>query len=104
MNVQHIAWHRQGNADEVCILVDIPDHNGLTPDYFFEHYCLMLYGRRTGKLRAKIIPYYDAWSMRMFGKDKYREYVTCKPDLHQVKFKHLIPQVEKHLSWAMLKV
>ena len=104
MDVQHIGWHRQGNADEVFILVDVPDSKGLTPDYFFEHKCLMLYGRRTGKLRAKIIPYHDAWSLRMFGKDKYREYRRCNPSLNQVKFKHLIPQVEKHLSWALLAI
>ena len=104
MDVQHIGWHKQGSADEVFILVDVPDSKGLHPDYFFEHQCLMLYGRRTGKLRAKLIPYYDAFSLRMFGRGKHREYIACKPNLNQVKFKHLIPQVEKHLSWALLTV
>ena len=55
MQVHHIGWHRQGSADEVIIIVDVPHKEALTPDYFFEHQCLMLYGRRTGKLRSKLI-------------------------------------------------
>jgi len=103
MNVRYIGWHRQGSADEVCIIVDIPDNVNLTPDYFFEHKCLMLYGRRTGKLRAKLITLYDAFNFRWY-RGHNREYTICKPNLNQVKFKHLIPQIEKHLSWAILSV
>lgn len=103
MRVHHIGWHRQGSADEVIIIVDVPYHESLSPDYFFEHECLMLYGRRTGKLRSKLIPYFDVFGLRI-NRGRNREYAICKPDLNQVKFKHLIPQVEQHLAWTILKI
>jgi len=101
MKIRELFWHKQASADEVCIIVDVPDSCGLSTDYFFEHKCLVLYGRRTGKLRAKLIPFYDAFKFRGY-RGHNMEYSVCKPDLNQVKFKHLIPQVEKHLSWAIL--
>lgn len=103
MNVLHLYWLKQGNADQVCIFVDIPQNVELSPDYFGDTKLLKLYGKRTGKLRAEIIPYFQ------LSKDITKlyhngNYTSCKDGLNVVKFKHLIPQVEKHLSWAMLSV
>lgn len=103
MNVLNIFWLKQGNADQVCLYVDIPYHKPLDPDYFVDMQVLKLYGRRTGKLRAKIIPYFDMYE-EIKKQMQYGEYSACQPDLNAVKFKHLVPQVEKHLSWAMLSV
>ncbi len=103
MNILNICWFKQGNADQVCIFVDIPQKLKLDPDYFTDMKVLKLYGRRTGKLRAKIIPYFEMYE-DMKHQTRYGEYNTCEPDLNAVKFKHLIPQVEKHLSWAMLSI
>ena len=103
MKVLDLSWLKQGNADQVCIYVDIPYHKPLDPDYFVDMQILKLYGRRTGKLRAKIMPYFEMYEdikhMREHG-----QYIRCNPDLNAVKFKHLTPQVEKHLSWALLSV
>jgi len=103
MNVLNLTWLKQGNADQVCLYVDIPYHKPFCEDYFVNMQILKLYGRRTGKLRAKIIPYFDMYE-DIKQQTQYGKYITCKADLNLVKFKHLIPQVEKHLSWALLIV
>ena len=103
MNVLNLTWLKQGNADQVCIFIDIPYHKPFNPDYFLDMQILKLYGRRTGKLRAKIIPYFEMYE-DIKNQTQYGKYITCRPDLNLVKFKHLIPQVEKHLSWSLLAV
>ena len=104
MNILNLTWLKEGNADQVCMYVDIPYHQTLDEDYhFLKKKILKLYGRRTGKLRAKIIPYFDMYE-DIKKQTQYGRYITCGADLNRVKFKHLIPQVEKHLSWAMLSV
>ena len=103
MNILNLTWLKQGNADQVCMYIDIPYTKILSPDYFADMKILKLYGRRTGKLRAKIIPYFEMYE-DIKHQTQYGEYSTCAPDLNAVKFKHLVPQVEKHLSWAMLSV
>lgn len=104
MNILNLTWLKEGNADQVCMYVDIPYHQTLDEDYLFlKKKILKLYGRRTGKLRAKIIPYFDMYT-DINKQTQYGRYITCGADLNRVKFKHLIPQVEKHLSWAMLSV
>lgn len=103
MNIFNLVWLKQRNADQVCVFVDIPYHKKLSEDYFTDMKILKLYGRRTGKLRAKIIPYYNMYE-DMKDLTQHGQYITCRADLNQVKFKHLIPQVEKHLSWAILSI
>lgn len=103
MNVLNLTWLKQGNADQVCMFIDIPYHKTLDEDYFVNMKILKLYGRRTGKLRAKIIPYFEMYE-DIKQQTQYGQYITCKPDLNLVKFKHLIPQIEKHLSWSLLIV
>ena len=88
------------NEDNVIILVKLP-HGPLTPDSLFDDKTLMLYGRRTGKLRAKLIPWIDNNTVMIEAKiQKHYETVSMK---HR-KLKHLLPQIEKHLSWALLAV
>ena len=103
MKLLNLTWLKQGNADQVYLYVDIPYHKPLCEDYFANMQILKLYGRRTGKLRAKIIPYFEMYE-DIKQQTQYGKYITCKADLNLVKFKHLIPQVEKHLSWALLAV
>ncbi len=103
MNILNLTWLKEGNADQVCVYVNIPYTKLINPDYFWDMKILKLYGRRTGKLRAKIIPYFDMYE-DIKKQTQYGRYINCKADLNLVKFKHLIPQVEKHLSWALLTV
>lgn len=99
----YLTWLKQGNADQICMYVDIPYTKPISPDYWADMKILKLYGRRTGKLRAKIIPYFEMYE-DIKQQTQYGKYITCTPDLNAVKFKHLTPQIEKHLSWAMLCV
>ena len=104
MNVLHVYWLKQGNADQVCIFVGIPQDIELpSPDSFEDTKILKLYGKRTGKLRAEIIPFFQTYTdiNKLYRNGNY---ISCKDGREAVKFKHLIPQVEKHLSWAMLFV
>lgn len=105
MNVLHISWLKQGSADQVSIFVDVPFPRNLQldPEYYSERKVLKLYGKRTGKLRAKVISWFE---MTKDISQIYKTYENnrCYDRLDIVKFKHLIPQVEKHLSWAMLSV
>lgn len=103
MNILNLTWLKEGNADQVCVYINIPYTKLMNPDYFWDMKILKLYGRRTGKLRAKIIPYFDMYE-DIKKQTQYGRYINCKADLNLVKFKHLIPQVEKHLSWAILSI
>jgi hypothetical protein len=97
ININYVGW-TMGNEDKVMILVSLPE-KPLNPDMLFENTTLMLYGRRTGKLRAKLISSYD--QMLMFGNHRinngYGQY--C---INNRKLKHLLPQIEKHYTWAVL--
>jgi hypothetical protein len=96
---EYVGW-TMGNEDQVMILVSLPE-KPLNPDMLFEDNTLMLYGRRTGKLRAKLISRYDEMvklSDLKLNKG-YGEY--C---INNRKLKHLLPQIEKHYTWAILSV
>jgi len=101
MNILNICWFQQGNADQVSIFLDIPQKVKLDPDYFTELKVLKLYGHRKGKLRSIVVPYFQMIEDVKTLRQKW-DYNGCSNDLNVVKFKHLIPQVEKHLSWAIL--
>lgn len=101
MNIKYLGWREKGNEDNVVIIVDLPDHEPLNSDSFFDSKSLVIYGRRNGKLRSKLISYYDASHVMI----DYRNRGYSGPyGLDQKKLKHLRSEIDKHLSWAMLSI
>ena len=97
IDIDYIGW-TEGNEDKVVIFVNLP-HTPINPDSLFEDSILMLSGRRTGKLRAKKLSTIDSWAIRATHTQdtKYR-----KCFIENRKLKHLLPQIEKHYTWALL--
>ena len=50
-----VGWQTQGNADNVCVIIEVPylktDYH---PDDLINQKILVVYGRRNGKLRCKV--------------------------------------------------
>ena len=101
--IYFLGHQQRGNSDNVYAIVEVPCEKEIYPDLLFDQKALVLYGRRNGKLRCKIIEYLDRSEYR------YRAVMELdymdKSHLYKTKkFAKIREQVEKHLVWALLKV
>lgn len=104
MNPIYFLGHQErGNSDNVYVIVEVPCEKEIYPELLFDQKALVLYGKRTGKLRCKTITYLDRSEYR-YRAVMELEYMD-KSDLYRSKkFAKVREQVEKHLVWALLKV
>lgn len=101
MNIEYLGWREKGNEDNVVIVVNVTDYKPLNPDSFLDSKSLVIYGRRNGKLRSKLISRLDTFQVIL----DYRNRGYDGPyGLAQKKLKHLRGEIDKHLSWAMLSI
>ena len=100
IDVEYLGWCQRGSADDVVIVVDVPDTKPLNPDSFLDSKALVLYGRRNGKLRSKLVSRLDTFQVIL----EYRERGYEKYGFGLKKLKHLESEIEKHMTWAMLQV
>jgi len=97
-----LGHQEQGNADNVVVIVEVPCKKDIYPDLLIDQKALLLHGRRNGKLRCKEIMYLDSltYKYKYIDKQNYKD----KSWLYKTKeFAKIREQVEKHLSWALLK-
>ena len=104
MNSIYFLGHQErGNSDNVYAIVQLPFKKELYPELLVDQKALVLYGRRNGKLRCKVINYLDCTEYR-YNAVSQLDYMD-KSDLYKTKqFAKVREQVEKHLVWALLKV
>ena len=103
MNVTFLGWQNNGNADNVCVIVEMPCGKDIYPELLLDQKALVLYGRRNGKLRCKVIQYLDCLDVKWkyIDKGKYRDH------LHLYKepiFDKVREQVEKHYTWNLVSL
>ena len=93
----------RGNSDNVYVIVEVPCEKELYPDLLFDQKALVLYGKRNGRLRCKTITYLDRHEYRY--RAVFELNYMDKSHLYKSKyFNKVIEQIEKHLTWALLKV
>jgi hypothetical protein len=101
--IYFLGHQERGNSDNVYVIVEVPCDKEIYPEILFDQKALVLYGKRNGRLRCKIITYLDRSEYR------YRAVMELdymdKSHLYKTKkFANVREQVEKHLVWTLLKV
>lgn len=97
---EYLGWCQRGNSDDVVIVINVPDTRPLNPDSLIESKSLLIYGRRNGKLRSKLISRFDTFQTIL----DYRERGYEKYGFNLKKLKHLETEIKKHMTWAMLQI
>ena len=98
-----LGHQEQGNSDNVVVIVEVPCEKDIYPDLLIDQKALLLYGRRNGKLRCKIINYLDFFDVKYKYIDR-QNYVDKSWLYDTEKYAKVKEQVEKHLSWEMLRI
>jgi hypothetical protein len=100
-----VGWQTQGNADNVCVIIEVPSLKAelYHPDDLINKKILVVYGRRNGKLRCKV----ESWlgNIEVIHEYRYeRNYEDATKLYGSPRFIKVREEVKKFLSWEMLKV